>query len=73
MKTLHLALALTCSVILGAAALLATAAPAAAQPATEVNGWNVTFVRFGGGHYAKQPDGSWAEYDLRGQVTFRFA
>ena len=72
MKALHLALALTCSGIIGAAALLGTAAPVAAQPA-DVNGWTVTFVQFGGGHYARQPDGSWAEYDQRGQVTFRFA
>jgi Mannan-binding protein len=72
-KALHLALTLTCSTLLGATALLATAVPAAAQPAAAVNGWIATFVRFGGGHYARLPDGSWAEFDLRGQVTFRFA
>jgi Mannan-binding protein len=71
MKPIYGALALALSGLAGTAALLGSA-PAAAQPGTDINGWNVVYVGFGGGSYAKQPDGSWAEYNLSGQVTFRF-
>ena len=47
--------------------------PVAAQPGTDVNGRNVTFVRHGGGSFARQSDGSWGEFDGNGQMTFRFA
>jgi Mannan-binding protein len=48
-------------------------APVAAQPGTNTNGWNAAYVRHSGGHFARQADGSWAEYDQNGQIQFRFA
>lgn len=70
MKTIRYALVL--AGLAAPAMLVATAAPVAAQPGTDVNGWNTNYVQFGGGYYARQSDGSWAEYNTRGQVTFRF-
>lgn len=72
MKAKYAAFVLALTGLAGAGGLLATSAPAAAQPGTDVNGWNTTYVQMSGGHYAKQPDGSWAEFNLAGQVTFRF-
>jgi hypothetical protein len=65
----HWALALS---LAAPAALVVASAPVAAQPGTGVNGWNVQVVQFGGGTYAKQGDGSWAEYNSAGQIAFRF-
>lgn len=65
-------MALALAILTGTGAALLNVTPAAAQPGTDINGWNVMFVQFGGGSYVKQPDGTWAEYNLGGQVTFRF-
>lgn len=72
MKALHGALALTFAALTGTAALVASTVPSAAQPGTDINGWNVDYVQFGGGYYAQVGDKAWAEYNTAGQVTFRF-
>lgn len=64
--------ALALAALTAPAALIVTAAPIAAQPGTNVNGWNVGFVAMAGGHYAQLADGSWAEYDRNGRIAFRF-
>jgi hypothetical protein len=72
MKAIHGAAALTLAVLTGTAGLLATSAPSAAQPGTGIDGWNVGYVQFSGGHYANVGGKAWAEYNTAGQVTFRF-
>jgi len=65
-------MALSLAGLAAPAALLVATVPVAAQPGTGVNGWNVRVVRFGGGTYVQQGDGTWAEYNSAGQITFRF-
>ncbi|HQV04419.1 MULTISPECIES: mannan-binding lectin [unclassified Novosphingobium] len=73
MKAIHGALALALAGLGSAGLMLAAAGPVAAQPGTDVNGWNVRTVWFAGGQYVRQADGSWAELNRSGQVAFRFA
>jgi hypothetical protein len=65
-------LALSLAGLAAPAALLVATAPVAAQPGTGVNGLNVNLVRHAGGHFARQGDGTWAEYNSAGQITYRF-
>lgn len=51
------------------------ALPAAAQSEANRNGATgrtVNWVAFAQGQYQRQPDGSWAELNSQGQITFRF-
>jgi hypothetical protein len=68
----HWALALSLAGLAAPAALLVATAPLAAQPGTGVNGWNVRSVAQADGHFARQGDGTWAEYNGAGQINFRF-
>lgn len=72
MRTFCSATALVLGALGSSAILVASQVPTAAQPGTNVNGWNVVYVRMPGGHYSKQADGTWAEFDANGRVTFRF-
>jgi hypothetical protein len=72
MKTTSIALALALAGMAGSAALVLAAAPAAAQPGTDTNGWNVRSVQVERASYVRQSDGTWAELDANGRVTFRF-
>ena len=73
MKAFRGALAIVLAGLTGSGVLPVVTAPVAAQPGTDVSGWNTTYVRFSDGYYAKQADGSWGEFNLAGQITFRFA
>lgn len=46
--------------------------PAQAQPGTDVNGWNVEWVRAAGNSFRKESDGSWIELDANQRPAFRF-
>jgi len=68
----HWALALTLAGLTAPGAVLLVSAPLAAQPGTGFNGWNVNYVTHASGHFARQRDGTWAEFNDQGQIIFRF-
>lgn len=72
MKRISLAMALALAGASGSTALGLVAMPAAAQPGSDVNGWNVQNVQVERASFARQADGSWVELDANGRVTFRF-
>lgn len=67
------ALRLAAAFVLGAAPalLLVSAAPARAQPGTQVTGHNVSYVTFDRGSF-RQQGGRWTEYDINNRPVFTF-
>jgi hypothetical protein len=65
--------ALAISLALGAvpASLLIATAPAQAQPGTQVNGYNVSYVAFDRGSF-RQDGKRWTEYDINNRPVFTF-
>lgn len=55
----------------GPASLLVGAAPAQAQPGTQVTGHNVSYVTFDRGSF-RQQGGGWTEYDINNRPIFTF-